>query len=189
MSAAKNVDGAVAASLMSATQQLMDRVGIAATEPPQAKDLDIVEYEGRMKVSGMEKFEAPCYISVINFYLSTADMERHKPKGALVLYVEFEHASKLFNSLGFRVPDDEDDVSMMSSCGAFCTQLAEDFKKELLAAGYSDLVLSKPQNAKNKMMTGAEFSADQNRKHEISFFYWKHKALVVELTMAALPKK
>lgn len=162
--------------------------GIVPTDQPQSKEMDIIEYEGRMRVGGMEKFNAPSFISVVNFYLSTGDRDRHKAKGALVAYVDFENAGKIFNSLGFAIPDDEEDHSMMEACGKFAELLADSLKKELATLGYQDLVMSVPHNYKNSIIEGVEFSADQKIKYEFSFFYWRRKAIVVEITLGNVPQ-
>ena len=164
--------------------------GVTATEPMQTKELDILEYNGRMRCVGMEKFNAPSYVSVVNYYLNAQDLEnRKKAKGALVLYVDFENAGKLFKNLGFSISEDEDDASMMGACGEFCNMLGDGFKKEIGKLGFADLAMSAPHNYKNSILEGVEFSSDQTTKYELSFFYWKRKAIVVEITLGVMPMK
>ena len=164
--------------------------GMIASEEPKIQAGDIDEYDGRMRISsGIEKLNSTCYISVVNFYTSQGDIERHKPKGAMVFYLEAENAGKFYKSQGIGFADDEDDVSMMEACGKWCAAIAGEFKNELAHQGYAEMVLSVPKNYKNNVIQGVEFSTDQKIKQEISFFYFKHKAIVVELTMAPIPKK
>lgn len=177
-------------TLMGCIEDILGKMsGVAPTEPPQVRTLDIIEYDGRMRVTGMEKFNAPSYVSVVNYYLNPADLERHKAKGALVVFVDAENAGKLFKSLGFFVPDDEDEVSMMDACGELCNLLGGSFKNEISNLGYLDMSMSAPNNYRNTVMQGVEFSQDQTSKQEFSFFYWKRKAIVVEVTMAGVPQK
>ena len=187
----KKIDPKILTALMGVIEQVLSKMsGIVPSSAPETKEAELVKYEGRMRVAGMEKFNAPSLISIINYYLTPTDMERRKGvKGALVLYVELENAGKLFKALGFTFPDDEDDVSMMTACGEFCSVLSGNFKKELAGLGYADLAASAPHNYKNSVLEGVEFSTDQKTKHEFSFFYWKHKSIVVELTLAAIPQK
>ena len=186
----KKIDPRILTALMGVIEQALSRMsGIAPSEAPQTKESELIEYEGRMRAAGTEKFSEPCFISVVNYYLTPGDLQRHKARGALVLYVDFENAGKLFKALGYDVPDDEDDVSMMNVCGKFCESLAGGLKKELAGLGYADVVMSAPCNYKNSVIEGVEFCPDQKTKHEFSFFYWKHKAIVVELTLAAIPQK
>ncbi len=177
-------------TLMGVIEQALAKMNsVTATDAPQIKTIDIVEYQNRMRVTGMEKFNAPSFVSIANYYLTPSDMEKHRAKGALVLYVDLENAGKLFKALGFTVPEDEDDSSMMDINGEFCGLLVAAFKSELVRLGYVDLVVGGPHNYKNSVMEGVEYSPDQQNKLEFSFFYWKRKAIVVELTLAAIPLK
>ncbi len=190
MAVTKGIDPQVTKAMQTCIEQrLATMSGIPPSEPPQAKDLDIAQYEGRMRVNSMEKLNSPAYISSVNFYLNAADLERHKARGAMVLYMDFENAGKMLHQLGIKVPDDEDDISMIAACGELCTLIGTDFKNALTSLGYADLVMSPPRNYKNSAMGGVEFSPDQTTKHELCFFYWKRKAVVVELTLAPIPTK
>lgn len=189
--AEKSIDPQVAMTTMMGVIEstLAKMSGVVPTDQPQTAQKEIIEYEGRMRVTGMEKFNAPSFISVVNYYLSDADLEKHRAKGAMIIYVDSENAGKLFKSLGFPPTDDEDDVSMMDCCGELCNLVGGGFKNELANLGYANLVMSSPHNYKNTVLEGVEFSTDQETMHEFCFFYWKRKALVVELTLAAIPMK
>lgn len=188
----KSIDPQVAKTAMMSVMEaaLAKMSGIVSTEQPQVVEKEVIEYENRLRVTGMEKFNAPSFISVINFYLSQADMDRHKgAKGAMIFYVDSENSGKLFKALGFPTNDDEDDISMMNSCGEVCNVVGKGFKDELVKAGYVDLFMSPAHNYKNSILEGVEFSTDQTTMHEFCFFYWKRKSIVVELTLAAVPMK
>lgn len=177
-------------TLMGCMEDILGKMsGVAATDQPQVRTIDIIEYEGRMRVTGMEKFNAPSYVSVINYYLNQADLEKHRAKGSMVVFVDAENAGKLFKSLGFYVSDDEDEASMMDACGELCNLLGGSFKNELSNMGFVDMSMSAPSNYRNTVMQGVEYSQDQQTKQEFSFFYWKRKAIVVEVTMANIPEK
>lgn len=178
-------------TMMGVTEEVLGTMsGVTASQPMQTKEMDIIEYNGRMRCVGMEKFNAPSYISVVNYYLNPQDLENHKKaKGAMVLYVDYENAGKLFKNLGFSISEDEDDVSMMDACGEFCNMLGGGFKNEIGKLGYLDMTMSPPHNYKNSILEGVEFSPDQSTKYELSFFYWKRKAIVVEITLGAIPLK
>ena len=164
--------------------------GINPTASPTTKTVDIEEYEGRMRVNGIDKFQAPSYISTVVFYSSAGDAGQHRnAKGTVVLYVDHENAGKLFNGLGFRVPEDEDDVSMMESCGKMADLIASTFKNRLVQQGYADLAKSAPSNYKNSVPEGVEFSKDQTSKQEYCFFYWKRKAIIVEVALTPIPRR
>lgn len=189
---AKSLDPQVVTSVMTGVmdEMLSKMSGIAPSSPAENKEIEIDEYEGRMKAVGFEKFEAASYISAVNFYLNKNDLERHKgAKGALILYIDHENASKLYKALTIRVDEDEDDVSMMNAASELCQSLAENFKNKLAEAGYAELAVSEPSNYKNTALRGIEFSPDQKIKFEFSYFYWKRKSLVVEISLTDLPRK
>ncbi len=188
---AKSLDSQIIASavLGSVEGALSNLPGIIPTDSPKTKELEIEEYEGCMKATGVEKFESSSYLSVINYYLSNSDLEHHKPKGTLILYLGSENAGKFYKALGFKVPEDEDDASMLEACGKFCNSLGESFKNKLKESGYGGLVMSIPENYKNSVMGGAEFSAEQATIQEFSFFYWRNKAIVVEVVFADIPRR
>ncbi len=190
--AEKGIDSEILMSKMMGIleSQLSKMTGVIATSPPETKEKDIVEYENRIRINGLEKFQAPSYISAINYYLNEADAKRAgKAKGALILYVDVENSGKIYKALGLPFPDDEDDASMMNCNGAFCKIIGDAFKNELVNMGYVDLFMSAPDNYRSSIVDGVEFSLDQKKMLEFSFFYLKRKSIVVELSLAGLPMK
>ncbi len=181
----------LSAALLSTMQDVLGKASnIVPSQDPAVEATDIVEYDGRMRAAGLEKLKNTCYMAAINFYTTQAEADKHiKTKGALVVYLETENASKFFKALELKFADDEDDASMMSACGQFCQVVADGLTKELSDRGYAPLVLSKPRNYKNSIAEGVEYNTEQKTKHELSFFYFKHKAIVVELSLAPIPKK
>jgi len=116
-------------------------------------------------------------------------MQAHRARGALIVYMDTEVADKLFKAAGLQVPYDEDDESMMGLCGSLCQSISDKLKEGLDAAGFVGLEVSTPAVYKNTISEGIEFSKEQEEKQEINFFFLKHKALVIEWTMAPIPKK
>lgn len=174
-------------TFLDSAQELFSRSSkLAQSDPPTTKSQNIIEYQGRMSVTAMEKFNGPTYISGVSFYLNAQDKDKRRAKGAVVLYVEASNAEKLLRGVGYSAGDDEEDEELLASCAKLCTALAEGLKQGL---GISSLILSAPVSEKNSLPGGIEFSADQSEKQEISFYFWKKKALVVDLTMAALPSR
>ena len=159
---------------------------LAFTKDPESVQRDIIEYDSRMRVFGMEKFNGPCFMSVINYYFSQEDLKNHKACGAFIFYVEESCAGKLLKALGFKGFDDEDEAAVLKICGEFCEVLAGEYKNELSNVGYKDLVLSAPTNYHNVVPEGVEFSYDEYVKYEMSFHLWKQKAVVVDITMKSL---
>ncbi len=190
--AEKGIDSEILMSKMMGIleSQLSKMTGVIATSPPETKEKDIVEYENRIRINGLEKFQAPSYISAINYYLNEADAKRAgKAKGALILYVDVENSGKIYKALALPFPDDEDDASMMNCNGMLCKIIGDAFKNELVNMGYADLFMSAPDNYRSSIVDGVEFSLDQKKMLEFSFFYLKRKSIVVELSLAGIPMK
>lgn len=163
--------------------------GLVAFKPYEIASKPINEYEGRMHVNASEKFDAGLYIASTSFYLNQADMQGHRARGALILYMDIEGADIIFKASGLQVPYDEDDVSMMGLCGTLCQSMAQALKDRLADAGFVNMLVSPPCVYKNSIPEGVEFSKDQDENQEIVFYFLKHKAIVIDWTLASIPKK
>jgi hypothetical protein len=161
---------------------------------PSSKPFEIVtkpidEYENRMRIKATDKFDVSVYLAATNFYLNQAEMQARRARGALVIYMDTEVADKIFKAAGLEVPYDEDDETMLALCGNLCQLIADALKDRLAADGYVSLITSVPATYKNNISHGVEFSKGQDEKQEISFYFLKHKALVIDWTLAPIPKK
>ena len=163
--------------------------GIVASKPLEIATKNIEDYDDRMRIKATDKFDVAVYLATSSFYLNQIDMKAHRARGALVLYMDTEVADKMFKASGFQVPYDEDDESMLALCGSLCQMITETLKERLLTAGFISLECSTPTTYKNTITEGVEFSKEQDEKQEISFFFLKHKALVIEWTLSPIPKK
>ena len=171
-------------------EELLTTKGNLPTSKPfeiAVKSID--EYEDRMRVKATDKFDVAVYIAAVSFYLNKVDMQAHRARGAIIVYMDIEVADKIFKAAGLQVPYDEDDESMMALCGNLCQTISDALKERLVATGHARLETSSPAVYKNTISEGVEFSKDQNEKQEISFYFLKHKALVIEWTLAPFPKK
>ena len=180
---AKIISAACVRAVEYALKQLSS---LSFTSEPAFVQREIIEYDSRMRVFGMEIFNGPCYISTVNYYFSETDAKGHNACGAFVLYLEESAAARLFKSLGFKNYNEDDDVKMMATAGELCQTLAEAFKKELSGLGYQDLIIGQPLNYHNFVPDGVEFSYDQYVKCETSFTLWRQKVLVVDVTLKPL---
>ena len=162
---------------------------LPASKPFELAIKPITEYDGRMRVKATDIFDVAVYIAAVSFYLNQGDMKMHRARGAMVLYMDIEVADKIFKVAGYEVPYDEDDESMMTLCGQLGQQIAEGFKERLAAQGYAVLETSPVTVYKNSIAEGVEFSKEQTEKQEISFYFLKHKAMVIDWTMSPIPKQ
>jgi len=160
---------------------------VTFSKDPDFSEKEVIEYESRMRVFGMEKFNGLCYIAVINFYLSAQDLKNHDTEGALVLFVEYECAGKLLKALGYENVDDEDEEIILDNCGEFCKVIAGKFKNEMGALGFKNLTMSDPLIYKNDIPEGIEFKYSEYSFFECNFYLWKQKAMVLDVTLAPVP--
>lgn len=165
-----------------------ERAGIKFSQDPVLERKNIIEYNGRMRVDGMEKFNEPTFISTVNYYASKKDMEAHKAVGALVVYVEQEYIVTMLKQLKYPMANDEDEEEMKDCCGTLCNIIAGRFKSDLVASGHVELEMSAFSNYRNTSIKGVEFDYAEWDKFEISFFIDGKKRLVVEMTMGTVPK-
>ena len=156
---------------------------INLTEEPKLAAKDIIEYDHRLRVSGLEKFNAPAYVSAVSYYKTSKDKEEHNACGAVVLYIEEQFVEILLKALGHGGIDDEQEDLINTKCGEFCVSLAGDFKNEISSQGYGDLICSEPLTGRNSIVEGIDFSYSQYEKYEISFTLKGKRILVAEVTM------
>jgi len=174
--------------LEAASEAIAQKSTTAPSSDPEVKVLDILEYDGRMRIVSMEQFNGPAYISVVNYFLSARDMEKHvNCCGALVVYVESSMAEKLLKALGHADANEEEEQTVLSACGQVATVFAESFANKLAGSGYQQLTLAEPKNYKNAVNDGVEYSKDQVEKAEVSFSFWKQRALVMDVVIGAIP--
>ncbi|MDE2027223.1 MAG: hypothetical protein KGK03_09640 [Candidatus Omnitrophica bacterium] len=163
--------------------------GIAPTQPFEVSVRHIEEYEGRMRVNATDKFDVAVFLAAVNLYLNKTQMQANKALGAVILYMDAEVADKIFKAVGFQVPYDEDDESMMALCGKLCQTIAANLRDRLAASGFASLELSEPAAYKNTISEGVPFSKEQDEKQELLFYFLKHKALGLDWTLGPIPRK
>ena len=171
------------------TNMFQERGEIQFSQDPDVERKNIIEYNGRMRAEGMEKFNNPTYVSAINYYLNQKEMERHKAVGTIVVYVEQEYVARIMRLLKYPTVDDEDEEALKDSCGTLCNILAGRFKSEISAKGYVDLEMSHFSSYRNNIPYGAEFCYDEYDKYEVAFYIEKEKRLVVEMTIGRVPHR
>ena len=90
------------------SDMFLERNNIKFSEPPKLEKKSIIEYNGRMRAEGMEKFNDPTFISAINYYLNAQEMEKKKAIGTIVTYIEQKYVVQLLKLLKYPPVDDED---------------------------------------------------------------------------------
>ncbi len=156
---------------------------------PIVVEKDILEYNSRMRVFPMEKFNGPAYVASINYYLSQKDLENENAIGTFVLFVKEDVAEKLLRAFGYGSRDAENESLLFDNCGEFCNVLAGNVKNELVGLNYADLTMSAPSKYKNAVPEGVQFDYSLFKKQEVTFTFWGQKCIVVEACMGWVPQK
>lgn len=178
----------IATTMMGCVQETFEKMcNVSLSKAPEFNEKEIIEYDGRMRVFGLEKFDGPCYISAINFYVDKKHFEEKDSSGVVVLYIEEEAAEKLGKAMGQSEADLEDEEVVLDTCGEFCNVVVGQFKNELRALGYIDLIISAPIKHKNDISEGVDFQYSEKKLYELNFHVWKRKLIVVDITMAPVP--
>ncbi len=175
----------IATTLMGCVQTTLEQMyNLKLSQDPEFEEKEIIEYASRMQTFGLEKFNGPCYISAINFYLSPRHLEEHDPVGAIVIYIREDLAVRFLKALGFEDADEEDEEIVLDCCGELANIITGQFKNELTSLGYKDLTISAPIKAKNDIPGGVEFNYNEYKLYELTFYLWKEKTMVINITMA-----
>jgi len=169
------------------TGLFMERSEIAFSRPPEVVLQDIVEYKGRMRVFGLEKFNTPIYVSTVNYYLNEKDMAGARAHGALAVFVEQEYIADLLKLLRYPEIDDTEEDAMLDACGTLANIIAGRFKTEMMKLGLIKLEMSAFSNYRNSAPNGVAFNFKQRKKYEVSFFIKDKKRVILELTMGPVP--
>ena len=163
---------------------------VQLSQEPVIQKGQILEYNKKMRVSALEKFNAPGHLSVINYYLTPKDKETKNAAGALILYILDVNIKKNFEALGQAVAGfDEDDPEQVAvKSGQFAQIISEEFCNELKAKGNKELIASEPMSTRNTFSDGIDFSYNQYEKCDVSFHIKKVKFMVLEITLGPLGK-
>jgi len=161
---------------------VIDQYGIELSEETDVVQKQMMDYEGRMRTLGLDKFNGLCYLAAVSLYKSEASQEKQDAVGGLIVYVEDEVAERVFKALGQKA--NMDDESILNAAGAIAKNMAEGLNKQLSAKGFSSLVISEPVPARNDLSNGIPFHKSQYTYYEYDLHIWKQKAVVVALTLA-----
>src|SRR3989338_4379577 len=103
---------------------------VAFTKEPKAEQIEIIEYESRMRVFGLEKFNDTCYIALVNLFESPLELEKKETCGVLLIFVHEESAERLFRTVLKGVQGEDEDL-IRDSTKKLCLSVLELLKKEI----------------------------------------------------------
>ncbi len=167
-----------------------ERGNVVFTKPPQLTRRPIIEYEGKIRADGMDKYNNEvAYVSAVNFYSDVAALEKKKPLGVLVVYVQFEFLPRLMKLLQYPPIDDEKEQALLDSIGTLCNIVSGRFKSEIKAAGYKDLEMSHFINYRNNAVVGVSYNPKESEYYEMVCEIEGKRRLAIDLTMSPIPKR
>ncbi len=164
---------------------LLKKCNAELTDDTQIVERDIIEYDGRMRVGSLEKFNGPCYTVGFNLFDSESNQKRGIPAGTVIFFVDEECVERLLKSLEFRGFDEEDQGFVLEHLGQFFQSISEDYAERIGGMGYGRLMVSPPTASKNNLPDGMSIPHTSTQYHELSFHMWKKKAMVIDLVVAA----
>ena len=165
------------------------KAGIKFNPAPAVERRDLIEWQGKMRIAGMEVFNASTYISYVNYYLSEADKQKKNALGALVLYILETQLFPFIAKLNYPKVDDENPEELKEGCGRICVDMANDFQKKLAAMGYPTLVMGNVDNNRNTVPVGVSFNIKEYDKFVTSFCLDNRKVMALELTLGPMSKR
>jgi len=177
----------LAVSVKNILQQFFQKTGrLTLPQEPALQLKDIVEYDRRMRVNALEKFNGPGYVAAINFYKNQKDKDVNHSCGALIIYINEKSVGKTLEATGFEKFNEDDSEVVIDRCCQLCEKTGAEFVKQLAAKGYQGLVTSEAIGNRNTIPQGVDFSYDQYDKYEVSFPGKDFKILIADITMAVL---
>ncbi|MBZ0166179.1 MAG: hypothetical protein K8I00_05175 [Candidatus Omnitrophica bacterium] len=163
----------------------LNKCNAALTEDSRLDEREIIEYDGRMRVGSLEKFNGPCFTVGFNFYSSEENQRRNIPTGTIIYFIEEECVERLLKSLDYRGFDEDDQSFVLQHLGEFCQSVSEDYAERLAGLGYGRLLVSPATLSKNNLPDGMSIPLQSTHYFELSFHLWKKKAVVIDLVLAA----
>jgi hypothetical protein len=162
--------------------------GLTFSKDSDWHEKNIIEYDSRMRIFGMEKFNGGSYIAAVNFYRSEEEKKTNKCCGTLIIFIDDENATKILRSFGYKIKSDDDEDQILDSLADLCVKFSEGFKEELAKLGLGNLVLSQSSKYRNDAAQGVEFPYQIYKYVENNFYMFKQKAFVVNTVMALSSK-
>jgi hypothetical protein len=156
---------------------------VTFTKDAKVEARDIIEYESRMRVFGLEKFNDTCYIALLNLFESPLEKEKGDVCGVLIIYVEEENAEKLFKAQ-LKGREEEDDELIVDFIKELCSAVYDSFKVQAHRFGYPNLLRGDVENYRSNIEEGVLFPYTEDTLYQVNCSLWREKVLVAELVLA-----
>lgn len=153
------------------------------TKDPESSVIDIIEYGSRLRVTPLEKFNNPCYIAIQNIFSSEQNKGADVALGALLMYINEEILGTFLKKMGVEGLDEDIEEDVIKTLNELIPKFSEKTIESLSAQGYSGLVLGDPHSYRNTILDGINFHYEETKMYSSSFYAWKTKAVVLDLTI------
>jgi hypothetical protein len=167
---------------------LREKANARFSREPIIEKKPITHFMKRLRVDPMEKFNGPTVVSAIHFYKDVEQMNRSKPCGLLLTYVEIAHIASLLKLLDYPEIDEDEEEEVEDACGAICNIIAGYFKNELVVLGYPSLEMSSFESYINSVVNGVAYPLKSSFKYEVNYEIGGQKKIVTEMVMAPLTR-
>jgi len=180
----------LALALSAAVKKIFyEKSGTVFSNEPKLEKKLITQFVHRMRVDAMEKFNATTAFSVVQFAANDETLEKQAYLITLVVYLEQKFLPEFLRLLQYPYIDSDDETEVKDGCGTLCNLIAGQYKREITALGYKDLMMSPFENYINTAADGVGIPNGATEKFELSFEVEGSKRLVVEMmTLSMLPK-
>jgi hypothetical protein len=168
-------------------KMILDKGEYDLSRDPVLRLKPVISFHQRMRVDGMEKFNARTVFSAVKFYTDTENLERDKPLGALIVFIQVDEIARLMWSFDYPRIDEDDDAAILDACGTLTNLIAGYFLKHIQDLGGRPLQMSHFESHINTAVNGIAFASDEKQKYEVDFWIKGAKRLVAELTMGPVP--
>ena len=166
-----------------------EKSGMTFSGEPKLEKKFITQFVQRMRVDAMEKFNDITVFSVFEFAATQEGLEKREYLITLVFYMEQKFLPEFLRLLKYPYIDSDDEAEVKDGCGTLGNIIAGQYKKEVSALGYKDIMMSPFESHINTAIDGVGIPYGATEKYELSFAVEGTKRMVVELiTLAKLPK-
>lgn len=163
-------------------QTLEQKAEVEFDQDEAFEEKDIIEYNGRITVSGMNKFNKPCLVSSVSFYPDENAQKKQKANAAMILYLEPDFMPKVFKKLSYKDFNSDEDEHIFANCKELNKLLAEAFLSYLKSS--KNYIMGEPLAGHNTIAQGVEFPYKEYQYMEIKFFPWNKPHFLIDLIIA-----
>jgi len=177
--------------LAKVVRRILEKEGdIILSKDPELKLKPIVDFNKKMRVGTLEKFNIRTFISTVNFYESKEKMDAHVAHGIIIIYLAEDYIEELFKKLHYKSNlDADDEEASQEICGKFANVILENFKTSMSQSGYQDLTMSLFSTYVNRVDEGVEAYLANPVFYEISFYIRDKKRLVIDFNLGPVTKE